>query len=107
MSELSSESDCAKCQQAADERGNVPCVRHRLGSNDAMHGQSDKAHLRTNLPNCEDVGARMDESGNETPDTDKEDELLKQTQEQAQNQGIRMINRASFKRTKADRSYDQ
>ena len=54
-----------------------------------------------------DTATSADDSGDETPDTDKEDEEHRVREDNAKNKGIRPLHRASFKRHRTDRYYDK
>jgi len=45
--------------------------------------------------------------GDDTEDTDKEEEDLKRRVKEAKKKGVKLVHRASFKRDRVDRTYDK
>ena len=59
------------------------------------------------MPTLGPLAARDDDSGDETPDTDQEDEEHRLRKVEAKKKGTRLVHRASFKRDRTDRHYDK
>ena len=74
----------------------------------AETSESSESVTRSRKPNeHNDASIKGYDSGEDTADTDKEEEDLRQRQVEAKKRGQRPIHRASFKRHKADRHYDK
>ena len=75
---------------------------HLTGADD---GPEKESHESKGDPS--ESSLQAEDSGDDTPDTDKEEEEQKKREAESRKKGTKLISRASFKRDRVDRHYDR
>uniref|UniRef100_A0A6A7FQS4 Acyltransferase n=1 Tax=Hirondellea gigas TaxID=1518452 RepID=A0A6A7FQS4_9CRUS len=80
-----------------------------VAASDESHECNNSGDLchRDGSPRVTELKSLPVDSGNETPDTDKEEEDLRRRKSVSKEKGTKLLHRASFKRDRVDRHYDK